>query len=279
MISAPTRLALGVCEEGRVGNIGWRIYLTLADIFDRSNIFDVGARNHHKVYGVPGRDELDGPPGSRHFTEKRKKERSALAMRTPRTPRDGGKRDRLPKIGEESAGPAGVGVEGDSASAAGAECAECDDDEWERLDLNGSGLEDTPRKAAPAESPAAGGEPSPGEESTRQDPDADALAAASSPAAAGAAGDHATAAAAGLAASAPAAAAAPAVAHGSEEGPAETATDDSDESKPSSMAETDGHGDQQEPGKRIKTLKDYVDGSARSPRGAELDQITVGLLV
>jgi len=202
---------------------------------------------------------------------------AALGMRTPRTPRDGAKRDRLPKIGEESAGPAGAGVEeGDSASAAGAQGAECDDDEWERLDLNGSGLEDTPRKAAPAEPPAAGGEPSPGEDGACRDPDADAGAAAS-PAAAAAGGDDEAAAAAGRAASAPAAAAASAVVHGSEEGPAETAADSGDGPE-SASAETDGHGDQQELGKRIKTLKDYVDGSTRSPRGAELDQITVGAL-
>lgn len=180
-------------------------------------------------------------------------------MRTPRTPRDGAKRDRLPKIGEETAGSASVGCE-DGDRAALDQGTLDGDTEWEHLDLNGSGLEDTPSKSAPEESPAEN-EPEVCEDGAARD-----LTACAGAAEAGS--DECT----------PSETAAGATASnaGAEQNCVgehqESGEDCETKSSPSPGAEDGGD---KEHGHRIKTLKDYVEGSARSPRGADLEQITV----
>ena len=183
-------------------------------------------------------------------------------MRTPRTPRDGTKRDRLPKIGEETAGPASAeDEEGDSVlgqSGGGG------DSEWENLDLNGSGLQDTPSKPAPEGSPSDSGIQAC--EGTAQD-----LAVCAEVAEAEAGAHGGTEAAAGP--TAPNSDAGGQVSDEERQEPDE----EGEPKKPSSSGrEVDWHSDTKEPGQRVKTLKDYVEGrGSRSPRGADLEQITV----
>jgi hypothetical protein len=180
-------------------------------------------------------------------------------MRTPRTPRDGAKRDRLPKIGEETVGPASA--EDDEGDSVLGQSGGGGDSEWENVDLNDSGLEDTPSKPAPEGSPADSGPQAC--EGAAQDLAACAVAEA---------GAHG-----GTEASAgPTAPNADAGGKVSDEERQEPDEESEPKKPPSSGHEVDWHSDTKEPGQRVKTLKDYAEGrGARSPRGADLEQITV----
>ena len=201
-------------------------------------------------------------------------------MSTPRTPRDA-ERDRLPKIGE--------GTDDSAESEVGHEALHGADGEWEDLELNSSVLDDTPTKSergseeaetsddkSLTDAPAAGAI-----SSTTDDADSgEAAAPTGSVHSNGDAGQKADSRA--LQGDDVDVACQGADTRDSQDeaaskgGLSETSPEDAAAEEGTADSGPANAADGEETCKRVKTLKDYIEGRAsRSPRGVDLEQIKV----
>ena len=185
-------------------------------------------------------------------------------------PRADAARERLPKIGES---PDSADSDGGGSEAA----LQRADDEWENLELNGSVLEDTPSKPEHA---AAGCDREERDETKFGDDMAVTAAVGEDDGAGEPDGEEVD----GGTPDASIVAGTNLASRNLAEAECVDRHDEADSAAEASEAAAQGQEeeivlDKQEQGKRVKTLKDYVDGHvSRSARSVDLEQIKVGLM-